>query len=66
MKNKADRIVNPAGEIEEVGKLAAEWIQNDAKRIAELEKELAAAKRGEFICTRCSLRQDGLMEDAGF
>lgn len=32
----------------------------------QLERELAALKRGEFICSKCGLRKDGEQVKADF
>ena len=37
-------------------KESAQYFQQERN---ELERELAALKRGEFICQKCSLRKDG-------
>ena len=35
-------------------------------RVAELEVEVAALKRGEFICQKCLLRKDSEFERGDF
>ena len=35
-----------------------DWVV-DADFARQLERELTALKRGEFICQKCSLRKDG-------
>ena len=36
------------------------------ERIVELEREIAAIKRGEFICKKCGLRKDSEHDQANF
>lgn len=36
-----------------------QWALEKAERAVAAERELAALKRGEFICQRCGIRKDG-------
>ena len=44
----------------------AEQVQQQAARIAELERENAELKRSEFICKQCGLRKDSETGKAEF
>ena len=52
MRDNGTRLLDAADGWKE----SAKYFQQERN---ELERELAALKRGEFICQRCSLRKDG-------